>query len=136
MNKKVFPFKPIGDIIIIDKIVIKSQMDKTAEKANLIMSPGIAPKNIQDIERKKMQEASSYNDLRDNFESMWDKHPNQGVVMAIGPGRETPDGLVSVTVKPGDKVYFRGSTGEPVLINKKMYIVIREYDIYGVDPKY
>ena len=45
---------------------------------------------------------------------------NEGVVLAVGPGRRTRDGeLITPSVKEGDKVLLPEFGGSPVKLNDK-----------------
>ena len=56
--------------------------------------------------------------------------PQQGKVMAVGPGRLTDEGkLVKLEVKKGDKVLYGKYSGTEVTIDDKEYLIMRESDI-------
>ena len=56
--------------------------------------------------------------------------PEQGVVVAIGPGRRTDQGqLVPLIVQPGDTVLFAKYTGQSVKLDGEELLVIREVDV-------
>lgn len=59
--------------------------------------------------------------------------PQQGEVIAIGPGRMLDDGKrVTMDVKKGDKVLLGKYAGTEVKIDGNEYIILREDDILGV----
>jgi len=59
--------------------------------------------------------------------------PDQGEVIAVGPGKKTEDGKVlPVDVKVGDRVLFGKYSGTSVKIEGDEYLVMREEDIMGV----
>ena len=59
--------------------------------------------------------------------------PDQGEVIAVGPGRTTEDGkLIPLTVKISDKVLFGKFAGHTVKINGEEVVVVREEEIYGI----
>jgi chaperonin GroES len=59
--------------------------------------------------------------------------PDQGEVIAVGPGKKTEDGkLLPVDVKVGDRVLFGKYSGTSVKIEGDEYLVMREEDIMGV----
>ncbi len=59
--------------------------------------------------------------------------PDQGEVIAVGPGKKTEDGKVlPVDVKVGDRVLFGKYSGTSVKIEGTEYLVMREEDIMGV----
>jgi chaperonin GroES len=59
--------------------------------------------------------------------------PDQGEVIAVGPGKKTEDGkILPVDVKVGDRVLFGKYSGTSVKIEGDEYLVMREEDIMGV----
>ncbi|GGX28750.1 co-chaperone GroES [Pigmentiphaga litoralis] len=59
--------------------------------------------------------------------------PDQGEVLAVGPGKKSDDGKVSpVDLKVGDKVLFGKYAGQTVKIDGEELIVIREEEILAV----
>ncbi len=59
--------------------------------------------------------------------------PDQGEVLAIGPGKKNEDGkLVPVDVKVGDKVLFGKYSGTTVRVEGDEILVMREEDIMAV----
>ncbi len=58
--------------------------------------------------------------------------PEQGKVIAVGPGRILADGKrASMSVKVGDKVFFKGYPEEYEEKDKK-YLIISEEDILAI----
>jgi len=59
--------------------------------------------------------------------------PDQGEVVAVGPGKRTDDGKVlPVDLKVGDKVLFGKYAGQTVKIDDEELLVIREDEILAV----
>lgn len=59
--------------------------------------------------------------------------PHQGKVLAVGPGRLTPEGnTVEPEVKDGDTVLFGKYSGQELRIDDQLYLIMREEDILGV----
>jgi chaperonin GroES len=59
--------------------------------------------------------------------------PNQGEVMAVGPGRITDDGkTIPMNVKVGDKVLYGKYSGQEVKIEGEEFLIIKESDVYAV----
>lgn len=59
--------------------------------------------------------------------------PDQGEVMAVGPGKRGDDGkLIAPDVKVGDKVLFGKYAGSTVKVDGDELLVMREEDIMGV----
>ena len=54
--------------------------------------------------------------------------PLQGTVVAAGPGKTDEP----MTVKTGDKVLFGQYSGTEINVEGKIYLVMRESDIYGI----
>lgn len=62
--------------------------------------------------------------------------PQQGEVMAVGPGRLNEDGKrVSMEVKKGDRILMSKYAGTEVKIDGDDYIIMREDDVLGVVGK-
>ncbi|MDQ2141147.1 co-chaperone GroES [Alcaligenaceae bacterium A4P071] len=59
--------------------------------------------------------------------------PDQGEVIAVGPGKKTEDGkLLPVDLKAGDKVLFGKYAGQAVKVDGEELLVIREEEILAV----
>lgn len=59
--------------------------------------------------------------------------PDQGEVMAVGPGKKTEDGkILPVDLKVGDKVLFGKYAGQTVKVDGEELLVIREEEILAV----
>jgi chaperonin GroES len=59
--------------------------------------------------------------------------PDQGEVLAVGPGKKTEDGkIVPVDLKVGDKVLFGKYAGQAVKVDGDELLVIREDEIFAV----
>lgn len=59
--------------------------------------------------------------------------PDQGVVLAVGQGRRTPDGtLVPMTLKENDKVLFGKFSGQAVKIQGEELLVLKEEEVFAV----
>lgn len=64
------------------------------------------------------------------------KKPDQGIVVAIGPGKRNEKGeRMALEVKPGDRVYFSKPWDEPQKIDGVEYYFIAESDILAVIKK-
>jgi chaperonin GroES len=61
------------------------------------------------------------------------KKPNQGEVLAVGPGALLENGeRRPLDVKPGDRVLFRDYAPNEVKVDGEELLVIRENDILGI----
>ena len=59
--------------------------------------------------------------------------PQQGEVVATGPGRLTDEGKrVALEVKKGDKILYGKYSGTEVTINDEQVLILRESDILAV----
>ena len=59
--------------------------------------------------------------------------PDQGEVLAVGPGKKNDDGKVSpVDVKVGDKVLFGKWSGTEVKVDGEDLLIMKESDIMGI----
>ena len=65
-------------------------------------------------------------------EAVKGKH-NEGVVVAVGPGKRDNDGnYTPLTLKKGDRVFLADWSANEVKLDGKEYMMIREEDILGV----
>jgi chaperonin GroES len=56
--------------------------------------------------------------------------PNQGEIIAVGPGRRDDDGkLVPMDIVVGDRVLYAKYTGQEIKIENEEYIVLSERDL-------
>ena len=61
------------------------------------------------------------------------ERPEQGKVIACGPGKKTDDGkLIPMEVKPGDVVLFTKYGPNEVKIDEKEYLICKEEDILAI----
>ena len=63
--------------------------------------------------------------------------PQEGLIVAIGPGRLDEDGKkrVEMEVKLGDKVIFAKYSGSEIKLAEKKYLLMSEKDILAVVEK-
>ena len=55
--------------------------------------------------------------------------PQQGEVIAVGPGRFEKDKRVPMDVKVGDKVLYGKYSGTEVTIDGEQFLILRESDV-------
>jgi chaperonin GroES len=59
--------------------------------------------------------------------------PQEGEVVAIGPGRMTEEGKrIAMEVKKGDRILIGKYSGSEVKIDGVEYVILREEDVLGV----
>jgi chaperonin GroES len=58
--------------------------------------------------------------------------PQQGEVIAAGPGRFEKDKRVPMEVKVGDKILYGKYSGTEVTIDSDTYLILRETDILAI----
>ena len=58
--------------------------------------------------------------------------PIRGLVVAVGNGRQTKDGVRPLSVKPEDIVLFSKYAGTEVKIEGTEHLIMREDDILGI----
>jgi chaperonin GroES len=58
--------------------------------------------------------------------------PQQGEIIAVGPGRFEKDKRVPMDVKAGDKVLYGKYTGAEVTIDGEQLLILRESDVLAV----
>lgn len=61
------------------------------------------------------------------------ERPEQGRVIAVGPGKMTEDGkIIPVYVKPGQKVLFTKYGPNEIKVGDKEYLIAKEEDILAI----
>ncbi len=61
------------------------------------------------------------------------ERPEQGRVIAVGPGKKTDEGkIISLDVKPGQKVLFTKYGPNEIKIDDKEYLIAKEEDILAI----
>jgi chaperonin GroES len=58
--------------------------------------------------------------------------PQEGEIMAVGPGRYEDGKLVPMNVKKGDRVLFAKYAGTEIKLDGEEYLIMRESDILGI----
>jgi len=59
--------------------------------------------------------------------------PQQGTVIAVGPGRRTEQGeLIAVELKKGDRILYGKYSGTEVTVDGQEYLIVRESDVLAV----
>jgi chaperonin GroES len=58
--------------------------------------------------------------------------PQQGEVMAVGPGRVEDGTRVEMELKVGDKVLYGKYSGTEVTVENEQYLILRESDVLAV----
>ena len=58
--------------------------------------------------------------------------PQQGTVMAVGPGRYENGTKIEMTVKEGDTVLYGKYAGSEIKIDGEDLMMMRESDIFGI----
>lgn len=61
------------------------------------------------------------------------ERPEEGIVVAVGPGKKTEDGkIVPMSVTPGQKVLFTKYGPNEIKVEDKEYLIAREDDILAI----
>lgn len=61
------------------------------------------------------------------------ERPEQGKVIAVGPGRKTSSGkIIPLDVKEGDKVLFSKYGPNEIKVNDKEYLIAKQEDILAI----
>ena len=58
--------------------------------------------------------------------------PQEGTVVAVGPGKQEDGKVISLDVKAGDKILFGKYSGAEIKLNGEEHLILREDDILGV----
>ena len=58
--------------------------------------------------------------------------PQEGRVIAVGPGKHEDGKLIPLDVKEGDKILFGKYSGTEIKLNGEEHLIVREDDILGI----
>ncbi|GIW43415.1 MAG: 10 kDa chaperonin [Candidatus Binatia bacterium] len=58
--------------------------------------------------------------------------PQEGKVVAVGPGRTEDGKTIPVSVKPGDRILFGKYAGTEIKLDGEEHLILREDDVLGV----
>jgi chaperonin GroES len=59
--------------------------------------------------------------------------PNEGAVVAVGPGKKTDEGkVIPLDVKVGDTVIYSSYSGTTVKVDEDEYLIVSESDVLAV----
>jgi chaperonin GroES len=58
--------------------------------------------------------------------------PQEGKVVAVGPGRREDGKVLALDVKAGDRVLFSKYSGSEIKLDGEEHLILREEDILGV----
>ena len=58
--------------------------------------------------------------------------PQEGMVVAVGPGRREDGKVIAVDVKKGDRILFGKYTGTEIKLDGEEHLILREEDVLGV----
>ena len=58
--------------------------------------------------------------------------PQEGKVVAVGPGRREDGKVLSLDVKIGDRILFGKYAGTEIKLDGEEHLIVREEDILGV----
>ena len=58
--------------------------------------------------------------------------PQEGRVIAVGPGKHEDGKVIPLDVKAGDKILFGKYAGAEIKLNGEEHLIMREEDILGI----
>jgi chaperonin GroES len=58
--------------------------------------------------------------------------PQEGKVIAVGPGKQENGKVIALDVKPGDKILFGKYSGTEIKLDGEEHLILREDDVLGV----
>jgi len=58
--------------------------------------------------------------------------PQEGRVVAVGPGKHEDGKIIPLDVKAGDKILFGKYSGAEIKLNGEGHLILREEDILGI----
>jgi chaperonin GroES len=60
------------------------------------------------------------------------EEPQQGEIVAVGPGKYEDGKLVPMSVKVGDKVLYGKYSGTEITLDNEQYLILRESDVLAI----
>lgn len=79
------------------------------------------------VQRKAVKETEDGGVIVKPEMAMRKEIPSEGEVIAVGPGKEKP-----LTVKVGDNIIFGKYTGTEITLDKDVFVVLREDEVFGI----
>lgn len=58
--------------------------------------------------------------------------PQEGTVIAVGPGKQEDGKVIAMDVKAGDKILFGKYSGTEIKLDDEEHLILREDNILGV----
>ncbi len=58
--------------------------------------------------------------------------PQEGEVVAVGPGRHEDGKVIALDIKAGDRILFAKYSGTEIKLDGEEHLIMREEDILGV----
>ena len=58
--------------------------------------------------------------------------PQQGEIVAVGPGKYKDGKLVPMSVKVGDKVLYGRYSGTEITLDNEQFLILRESDVLAI----
>lgn len=58
--------------------------------------------------------------------------PQEGIVIAVGPGKQNDGKVVAIDIKPGDHVLFSKYGGAEIKLDGEEHLILQEADVLGV----
>jgi chaperonin GroES len=58
--------------------------------------------------------------------------PQEGIVIAVGPGKQDDGKVIPIDVKPGDHVLFSKYGGTEIKLDGEEHLILQEADVLGV----
>lgn len=59
--------------------------------------------------------------------------PQEGIVLAVGPGRKTDKGeVIAIELKVGDRIIYSKYSGSEIKLEGKEYLIISEKDVLAI----
>ncbi|MGH7604674.1 MAG: co-chaperone GroES [Gemmatimonadaceae bacterium] len=98
----------------------------TATKGKLKVHPLADRVAIRPLEETEMMRGGLY--IPDTAK----EKPQQGEIIAVGPGRYEKNVRVPMELKVGDKVLYGKYSGTEVTIDAETYLILRESDVLAV----
>lgn len=102
-------------------------MSKTKSKAKITIKPLSDRVVVEALDETEEMRGGLY--IPDTAK----EKPQQGTVMAVGPGRRTDTGeIIPTELSVGDRVLYGKYSGTEVTVDGNEYLIIKESDVLAV----
>src|SRR5215212_4999615 len=117
---------PVGPLSLLLHSTTRGEVNRMATKTSVKVNPLADRVVIRALEESESMRGGLY--IPDTAK----EKPQQGEIVAVGPGRFDEGKRVPMDVKVGDKVLYGKYSGTEVTIDNEQLLILRESDVLAV----